>query len=690
MKNIVIAIVILFSGLCNAQVNDSINTIIHSKKSNLDKIKHLNKLCEGFWLAGNYKESKLISDTLFYLEKQELSKLPDNKDILKEKAITYNNLAIVYRFQGDYSASLDNHLKALKIREKINDVRGIARSHLGIGTIYEFTGKYETALSYKLKAKKLFEQARDTAFVGFTCSHIAGIYFTMGKIKEAEAYNTQALTLFRKINNFTGMSDAYTQAGMIFEYGKNYSDAINNYEGSLQSNTLLGLKDRVISSNIDLGRVYIKINKADIANQYLEDALQLSKQTGSKLHLSEIYQLFYKRDSAMQHFGPALTNYQMYIKYEDSLVNQKSSEEMAKLQLKFESEKADEIKKLEEEKKESIRKNNEQRQKLILYSVVTVLLLVLAFSFFIFRSYKQKQKVNSELLLKNEIIEKQKQLVEEKQTEILDSINYAKRIQYSLLASEKLLNENLSTPKEGSETGGGYFVFFKPKDVVSGDFYWGSKLGNGNFALVTADSTGHGVPGSIMSMLNISCLNEAINTDKLTQPAEILNAVRKKIINHLSNDGSVEGGKDGMDCSLVSFDFKNKKLAYAAANNPVWVIRSLSSFKADVRRKEDVEFISLVADRMPVGKHDKDSIPFTQHEFDLQSGDMIYTLTDGFPDQFGGPKGKKFKYKQLEELLISVSHKSIKEQEQALRHVFEDWKGHLEQVDDVCIIGVRV
>jgi ligand-binding sensor domain-containing protein/serine phosphatase RsbU (regulator of sigma subunit) len=274
---------------------------------------------------------------------------------------------------------------------------------------------------------------------------------------------------------------------------------------------------------------------------------------------------------------------------------------------------------------------------------------------------------------------KQKHLIEEKQKEILDSINYAKRIQYSLLASDKLLNDNL--PK--------HFLFFKPKDVVSGDFYWGSKVVSSsssassgqasaeNFILVTADSTGHGVPGAIMSMLNISCLNEAINADKLSQPADILNATRKKIIEHLLNDGSADGGKDGMDCSLISFDFKNKKLIYAAANNPVWIIR-------------DKTLIVLEADRMPIGKHDKDSIPFTQHEVDLQLGDMVYTLTDGFPDQFGGPKGKKFMYKQLGNLLLSISHESMEIQKQKLEDVFKNWKGDLEQVDDVCVIGMKI
>lgn len=259
----------------------------------------------------------------------------------------------------------------------------------------------------------------------------------------------------------------------------------------------------------------------------------------------------------------------------------------------------------------------------------------------------------------------QKHIIEEKHKEITDSINYAERIQRSFLATKETLDKNLSE----------YFVLFRPKDVVSGDFYWAENLPNGNFILATADSTGHGVPGAIMSLLNITSLEKA--TESSTQPAEILNYTRKNIINRLKRDGSPEGGKDGMDCSLCVYDFKNNKLFISAANNPIWIVRGN-------------KVIEIKPDKMPVGKHDKQDIPFTQHEVDLQKGDIIYSLTDGFPDQFGGSRGKKFMSKNLRAFLLANSHLPMHQQHQVLEKTFIDWLGTVEQIDDVTVIGVKI
>lgn len=315
----------------------------------------------------------------------------------------------------------------------------------------------------------------------------------------------------------------------------------------------------------------------------------------------------------------------------------------------------------------------------ILYSMVFISIYTITVYARTRKLKKEKERLESIVKERTFEVVQQKHIIEEKHKEITDSINYAERIQRSFLASEELLTENLSK-LESSTEGKNYFVFFQPKDIVSGDFYWASKLMNNNFALVTADSTGHGVPGAIMSMLNISSLEKAIEKE-LCEPADILNHTRKTIIDRLQKDGSKDGGKDGMDCSLICFDFFNRKFTYTSANNPIWIVRKTS---------EKLELIELAPNKMPVGKHDKDQISFTQHEFNLQKGDLVYTLTDGMPDQFGGPKGKKFMYKQLKHFLISISQLPLNEQKDLLDDVLNKWKGNLEQVDDICIIGIRI
>lgn len=310
-----------------------------------------------------------------------------------------------------------------------------------------------------------------------------------------------------------------------------------------------------------------------------------------------------------------------------------------------------------------------------MYLIYIISSLSVLFLFFKWRTaaLKERQKQLEQTVKERtaEVVE-QKHLIEEKHKEITDSINYAERIQRALLASQKLLNENLKD----------YFILFKPKDIVSGDFYWATELTNGHFAILTADSTGHGVPGAIMSILNISCIDKAV-TMGMTNPDIILNETRRLIINHLKNDGSQDGGKDGMDGSLLCFDFTKNILYCASANNPIWIVRT----SAGSATKEIVE---IKADRMPIGKHEKDQTPFTLQTFQLEKGDIVYSLTDGFADQFGGSNGKKYKYKPLQELLLSMKDDSMEIQKQTLSDAFDKWKGNLEQVDDVCLIGIRI
>ncbi len=298
--------------------------------------------------------------------------------------------------------------------------------------------------------------------------------------------------------------------------------------------------------------------------------------------------------------------------------------------------------------------------------------------YIIFRERKLKKKqIELENIVseRTQEITKQKHLIEEKQKEILDSIQYAKRIQLTLLAHEETLNTFLNSSTNTQTFAKNYFVLFKPKDIVSGDFYWATHTHVNNrecFYIAVCDSTGHGVPGAFMSLLNISFLNEAINEKKIEKPSKIFDYVR----NRLELSISKEGAQDGMDGILLKISKGENGIAceYAAANNSPVLIRNK-------------EIIALEYDKMPIGKGLKNQ-PFSNHKLNIMPGDEIYLYTDGYADQFGGPKGKKFMYKQLNSLLLEISHLNEHDKKAILEKKFSDWKGSLEQVDDVCLAGI--
>jgi serine phosphatase RsbU (regulator of sigma subunit) len=310
-----------------------------------------------------------------------------------------------------------------------------------------------------------------------------------------------------------------------------------------------------------------------------------------------------------------------------------------------------------------------------------------------------------EVVQEKKEVERQKHLVDEKNKEITDSITYAKRIQEAILPSRYSLAENLQNG----------FILFKPKDIVSGDFYWLEKQQEQLF-FAAADCTGHGVPGAMVSVVCANSLSKALLEENLTAPGKLLDRTRELVVQRFEKSG--EDVKDGMDISLCSLNFSKKyelsesyaTLQWAGANNPLWIIRkapsvlpegegnprtshpqneSESSSPSADGRLGRAELIEYKANKQPIGKVDNPK-PFTTHTIDLQKGDTIYIFTDGFADQFGGEKGKKLMYKPFKELLLSIQDKTMNEQKELLEEHFENWKGNLEQVDDVCVIGVRI
>ena len=318
-----------------------------------------------------------------------------------------------------------------------------------------------------------------------------------------------------------------------------------------------------------------------------------------------------------------------------------------------------------------------EKQKLVLYFIGFVLILVLCLGYYIYRAYRIKREANLRLEEKNRTISAQKdeiekqrdmvaaqyELISYQKQHITDSIMYAKRIQTALIPSVELFSDNLD-----------HFILFKPLSIVSGDFYWfGTELGK--HIIIAADCTGHGVPGAFMSMLGVTMLNEIVNNKKIVMPDEILNELRENIIQSLGQIAEGDSVKDGMDMAICVIDFEKDMLWYAGANNPLYLIR-------------DNELAHYRADKMPVAIHYRMQ-PFTRHEIPLKKGDAFYVFSDGFADQFGGPDEKKFMTAQLKRTLVDIVNEPMMKQGEMLNDIFETWRGDSPQIDDVTLIGVR-
>jgi tetratricopeptide (TPR) repeat protein len=616
------------------------------------------------------------------------------KEEIKDKpgvSNSLNSIGVIYYEQGDIAKALEFYHKSLKIQEEINDKKGIAFSMGNIGLVYENQGEKTKALEFFNKSLNIHEEMKNNLGIAHTLNNIGATYQGQNNLSKALESYSKSLKIQEEINDQRGIAFSLNNIGTIYKMQGDFTKALEFYYKSLKIREEIKEKGALSGSLRNIGSVLFEQGNFIDALSYANRSLQAAKEAGYPDFIYSAAALLKNIYKNQNKYKEAFAMYELEIKMHDSINNVETKKASIKKQFQYQYEKkaaADSVKNGEEQKVKNAlltaQKAQLKQEKTKSYALYGGLALVLVFSGFMVNRFivtnKQKQIIELkeiETQKQNIVITQQKHLVEEKHKEITDSINYAERIQRSFIATKELLDENLND----------YFVFFKPKDVVSGDFYWAASTEsstNKKFVLCTADSTGHGVPGAIMSLLNVTSLEKAI--EHFVNPADILNHTRQTIINRLKKDGSAEGGKDGMDCSLIVFDYANKQLQIAAANNPVWIIRSVGSNGVDIKK----ELIEIKPDKMPVGKNDREQESFTFQTIDLQTGDTIYTLTDGFPDQFGGPKGKKFMSKKLKELLLENVHLSLSQQKEVLEITFKNWVGNLEQVDDVCLIGIRV
>lgn len=695
MKRLVLLFVMLNSiqHLTHAQ-NRTIDSLLHIINSSplrggagadTSQVNTLNAITREYINTGDYELA--ISNA----EKAEA--LSITLGFKKGLAKALNERGLIYKEQGDYPKALDYFLRSLKIREDIGDKNGIASSLNNIGLIYDYHGDYPKALDYQLRSLKIRKEIGDKNGISASLNNIGNIYTHQGNYPKALDFHLRSLKIKEEVSNKDGMAHSLNNIGIIYHSQGNYPKALDYQLRSLKIREEIGDKKAIASSFINLGDTYLKTGNTSLAIEYGIKALTIANEIKALDLIKVANELLSYLYQKTNHHQKALEYYKAFIVARDSLFNEENTKKLVQSELKFDYEKKEQAAKLEQEKKDAIALEEQEKQKVIRNSFMGGFALLLLLSVVIFKSYRNKKKANELISLQKKEVENQKHIIEEKQKDILDSIHYAKRIQDALLKEEQ--HESNHLPE--------HFVLFKPKDIISGDFYWALEK-QGHLYLAAADCTGHGVPGAMMSMLGIAFLNEITGNEHLLSPAEILNRLRDKVVKELGSSGQT---KDGMDISLCKINLKTTELEWAGANNPLWVIKAppdLPKGEEDKRNSDTENFvdssssplgrlggaslIEIKADKQPIGYSDVYK-PFTNHTF--TDKDCIYYLfTDGYADQFGGSNGKKFKYKPLQEKLISLSGATLDVQKNELNTIFDEWKGDLEQVDDVCVIGVRI
>jgi tetratricopeptide (TPR) repeat protein len=591
-------------------------------------------------ILGNYEKAY----ECFTKALEQYKTLNDKRSI----SLCLNNLGIYWYNQGDYSKALDHYIQSLKVDESLHDEKGMLSSYNNVGLVYKDLGNTALALQYFSKALVLAEKLKDKAGLSMTYNNTGLVFWQQKKFTEALGNFFKELELDKELDNQVGIAQAYNNIGMIYYEQKNYPLSLEYHLKAISLFTSLNDNDGLALAYSNMASIYEKTGDFKKAEENAKRSLDISKAIGRKELQKNSYQLLSQVYAQQKNFKDAYKYQLMLTDVKDSLFNNESHKQIAEMSAKYETEKKEEqIKLLEKDKK---------IQKTVRNSFIVAFALMLLLAGVSYNSFRTKRKANRQLAIKNA-------LIEEKQKEILDSINYAKRIQNAILPPNRLVKEHLPDS----------FILYKPKDIVAGDFYW-LEHKNGHVLFAAADCTGHGVPGAMVSVICNNGLNRSVREHNITDPGKILDKTREIVIAEFEK--SDEEVKDGMDISLCAFNNITNQLLWAGANNPLWVIRHH-------------EIIELKPDKQPIGKY-AEGKPFTTHTMQLQKGDVFYIFTDGYVDQFGGEKGKKFKSAKLKELLLSISHEPMTEQQRILDGNFGIWKGSLEQVDDVCVIGVRI
>lgn len=584
------------------------------------KVNRINVLLKNMLAMSNIMNSN-YEDALVYLNwsLEEGKKLNDTSLL----ANTAFYLALSYEYQEKFDLSINFNKKTIRYKKSLNDKMGVANAMNNLSTVYNKTGQNDSAIKYVELALDIYKEFDQKVKVATCLANKAG---------------------------FLKDKDEIPQAYSQFRQTINYCKQHNIQAGSVLSHLHFGLADAAFKLN--------KINEA-LLNYNLSE--ELFQHQGAIEQLASVYSA---KSAIFKHIGikdSALFYTEKTLWARDSLFRQNKQGLIEEMQAKFE---VNEIKKevslLSKEKQ--IQSLTIKRQKLLRNMLIAMGLLITFFFVSVFKRYRLKKKANLELNKQKNIIEKQKE-------QIVDSISYASQIQSAFLVDEENLKEKFKDA----------FIYFKPRDIVSGDFYWVHHLENKTI-IAACDCTGHGVPGAFMSMMGNSLLNEIVVTRGIHKASSIMEALHKGVCEGLKTQSSKL--RDGMDMSLCVIDHTSNTLDFAGAKNDIYISRN-------------GELIELRADYKSIGgarlrREDDDNRTFSSVEFTLQKGDKIYLFSDGYMNQFGGENRKKLGKKALRNILTRIENFTMRSQKEKIELAMKDWMREYEQLDDQMLIGVEV
>jgi len=578
---------------------------------------------------------------------------------------SYNNLGGVYEYLGDDVKALRYYTLALDAKRKSGDPKSIASTLNNIGIIYKRQEYFDIALKFYHEAAAINEQTGNKRFLMSNYHNIGNCHKSKNNFDSAFYYYNLAGAIAVDIQAYNVFLDILTAKGNSFVVMNMPDSALLYFDSTIHVAQRQGIGEIAHFYFHDRGRVFLNQDNLDSAGYYLGKAWALVENSNDWVELNSVSssmavycQKKYVADKNPLWLEKAYDFMNIAYTSRDSLVNQKRQNSIFNFMMEdVVKQKDDEIRIVEQEKEVvNLKADNERLFRNFLGVIVFAIALLLLVLWMRYRKNR---------LLTQKLAEQNIQ-IEEKKKEIIDSITYAKRLQDAILPPVSLIRQFFP------ET----FVLYLPKDIVAGDFYWMETSGDRLF-IAAADCTGHGVPGAMVSVVCANALERTVNEFGIRETGKILDKTRELVLGTFGK--SNEMVNDGMDISLLSLSLNPLSpgnVMWSGANNPLWIIR-------------DGELTEHAPDKQPIGRFEH-ARPFTTETFELQKGDMLYIFTDGYADQFGGPKGKKFKYSNLKSKLKEIAALTATEQQTELEKTISEWRGSIEQLDDICIIGIRI